>query len=90
MFQNLIQTQLQRFKNFLGFAKYFAKKNLTPKILLDQVTAYMKDAFSLMKKKKMAKYRVDYQVYRLRQMEKLIAENNSHYFIAGKKINDIR
>ena len=50
----------------------------------------LKDYFSLLKRKKMAKYRVDYQRYRLRQMEELIAANNSHYFLQGRKIDDLR
>ncbi len=86
----VIQTQLQRFKNFLGFAKFFAKKNFVPGVMIAPFVEGLKDFFSLTKKRKMSKYRVDYQMYRLNQMEQLIAQNNSHFFITGSKIDDIR
>lgn len=42
------------------------------------------------KKLKMARYRVNYQMYKLNQMETLIAENNEHAFLRGKKLNQTR
>ena len=38
----------------------------------------------------MAQYRVNYQHYKLRQMEQLIAENNEHVFLKGNKLNELR
>lgn len=90
MVQNQIQYHLQKIKNFLGFAKFFAKKSFTVENIFGPAINGLKDYFSLLKKKKMSKYRVDYQRYRLRQMEELIAKNSSHYFITGSKINDLR
>jgi len=88
--QQVIQIQLQRFKNFLGFARHFVRKNLVPEVLFAPVITGLKDFFSLPKKRKMSKYRVDYQMYKLRQMEDLIAKNHDHYFLSGRKINDVR
>ena len=90
MLQQAVKNQIQKFKNFLGFARYYAQRHLTPQVVFAPMVASIKDALSIMKKRKMAKYRLDYQLYKLRQMESLIAENNSHYFITGRKINDIR
>ena len=90
MLQQAIKNQIQKIKNFFGFAKYYAQRNLTPKVFFAPMIASIKDALSIMKKRKMAKYRLDYQIYKLKRMESLIAENNSHYFITGKRINDIR
>ena len=42
------------------------------------------------KKLKMAQYRVNYQQYKLQQMEQLIAENNEHVFLRGNKLNELR
>ena len=90
MLQQVIINKIQDLKNFLGFARYYAQRNLTPQVLFAPMVSSIKDALSIMKKKKMAKYRLDYQMYKLKQMESLIAENNRHYFITGRKINDIR
>ena len=47
----------------------------------------IKDYLTMNKKLKMAKYRLNYQMYKLNQMEQLIAENNDHVFLRGNKIN---
>ena len=90
MLQQAIKDQIQKIKNFLGFARYYAQRNLTPQVLFAPMVANIKDALSIFKKRKMAKYRLDYQIYKLKRMESLIAENNSHYFLTGRKLNDIR
>ncbi len=90
MLQQELQNQFIKLKNYLGFARHYAQNNLTPRVLLAPLISSLKDILSIMKKKKMAKYRLDYQIYKLKQMESLIAENNSHYFITGRKIDDIR
>ncbi len=52
--------------------------------------AVFKDIFTVKRKLKMAQYRVNYQQYKLRQMEQLIAENNEHVFLRGNKLNELR
>ncbi|MEI3254316.1 MAG: hypothetical protein V8R83_03255 [Candidatus Gastranaerophilaceae bacterium] len=49
--------------------------------------AMVKDYLTMNRKLKMAKYRVNYQMYKLNQMEQLIAENNEHVFLRGNKLN---
>lgn len=50
----------------------------------------LKGFFSMNKKRKMVKYRLNYQLYKLNQMEKLIAQNNDHVFLKGNKFNEMR
>ena len=70
-------------KNFLGFAKsYLIRKN--------PVKAFINDMIAINKKRKLAKYRLNYQMYKLNQMEKLIAANNEHVFLRGNKFNEMR
>ena len=88
--QQQVKLQYQRFVNFLEFAKHFAIRTLNPSIVIATIIENLKDTLSILKKKKMAKYRVDYQLYQLQKMEKLIAENNSHFFITGQNLNQLR
>ena len=90
MVQNRLQYHIQKMKNFYGFAKFFVKKNVTIDNIFGPFLNGIKDYFSLLKRKKMAKYRVDYQRYKLRQMEELIAQNNSHHFLSGRRVDDLR
>lgn len=49
-----------------------------------------KNFLTMNKKRNMVKYRLHYHHSQLRKMETLIAENNEHSFLQGKKINEVR
>ncbi len=90
MFQNVIQDQIQSLKNFIYYIINFARRNNVIKEVFTQFVIAAKDFFTMKKKLKMAKYRVNYQMYKLNQMEQLIAENNEHVFLRGNKLNQTR
>ena len=50
----------------------------------------LKNFLTVGKKKKMAQYRVNSQIYKVRKMEELIAQSNEHLFLQGRKVNEIR
>ena len=88
--QQVLQNEYTKTKRFLEYAKNFLiRHNLLQEVLV-QAVAILKDMLSCRKKLKIAKYRLNYQMYKLNEMEKLIAENNSHNFIQGNKINHLR
>ena len=85
-----LQTDLRRFKNFLGYAKNFiSKTNFVQAIFGDLIQA-LKEALTVKKKLKMAQYRLNYHRHQLNRMESLIAENNQHNFLKGKNLNETR
>ncbi len=88
--QQTIQTNLKRMKNFLGFAKSYLIRKNPVKAFINDMIATFKDMLSINKKRKLAKYRLNYQMYKLNQMEKLIAANNEHVFLRGNKFNEMR
>ncbi len=88
--QQTIQINLKRFKNFLGFSKSYLIRNNPIKAFINETVAIVKDMLSINKKRKLAKYRLNYQMYKLNQMEKLIAANNDHVFLRGNKFNEMR
>lgn len=87
---NFIKLYLQRIRNFLNFAQSYIVRNNPIKIFMDTVTAQLRDFLTFSKKMKMAKYRVNYQKYKLDQMQKLIAQNNEHVFLKGRTLNETR
>ena len=88
--QQVLQNEYTKTKRFLEYAKNFLiRHNLFQEVLV-QAVAILKDMLSCRKKLKIAKYRLNYQMYKLNEMEKLIAENNSHNFLQGNKINHLR
>ncbi len=88
--QQTVQLNLKRMKNFIGFARSYLIRNNPIKAFIDGFTATVKDMLSINKKRKLAKYRLNYQMYKLNQMEKLIAANNEHVFLRGNKFNEMR
>lgn len=87
---NFIKLHLQRIRNFLQFAQSYIIRNNPIKIFMDTVTSQLRDFLTFSKKMKMAKYRVNYQRYKLDQMQKLIAQNNEHVFLKGRTLNETR
>ena len=88
--QQSIQTNLKRMRNFLGFSKSFLIRKPPFTLLSKEFVSMLKGFFSMNKKRKMVKYRLNYQLYKLNQMEKLIAQNNDHVFLKGNKFNEMR
>jgi len=76
--------------NFLGFARAFFIRNNPFVSMSTSLFSTIKGFLTLRKKLKVANYRVAYHSTQLRKMETLIAENNEHAFLRGKKINEVR
>lgn len=90
MLQQALQTNFQRIVNFFGFARgFFIRKNPL-KAFADELVEMVKDFLTVKKKLKMAQYRLNYHRHQLHKMESLIAENNEHSFLKGKKMNHFR
>ena len=87
MFLDVLQTNLQKIVNFFGYLMAYFRRHNVLQMFVNQIVTMVKDYLTMNRKLKMAKYRVNYQLYRLNQMEQLIAENNEHVFIRGNKIN---
>ena len=94
MFQRAIQNEvdniIQNITNFVYYITSFVKRNNLFEELVGQFLNFAKDFFTMNKKLKMARYRVNYQMYKLNQMEQLIAENNEHVFLKGQNLNQTR
>ena len=87
MFLDVLQTNLQKIVNFFGYLMAYFRRHNVLQMFVNQIMTMVKDYLTMNRKLKMAKYRVNYQMYRLNQMEQLIAENNEHVFLRGNKIN---
>lgn len=88
--QQVLTTEFNKTRRFVEYAINFLKRHNFAQEIMQQIVSMLKDMLSCRKKLKIAKYRLNYQMYKLQEMEKLIAENNNHNFLSGKKINHIR
>jgi len=90
LLQETLQTNLHRVMNFFGFARGFIRRRNPLKAFAQEVVDIIKDFLTMNKKLKMSQYRLNYHKHQLNKMESLIAENNDHVFLKGRKINHIR
>ena len=90
MSQEALETNLRRFRNFLGFARNFFIRRNPLKTLLNDLVEVIKDFLTMKKKLKVSQYRLNYHRNQLNRMETLIAQSNEHTFLKGKNINEVR
>lgn len=88
--QQTLTTTFQRLSNFLGFTMNYLKRKNPILAFMDQMENAVKDILLLNKKKKMAQYRLSYQIHQMQEMEELIASCNEHTFLKGQKFNTMR
>lgn len=86
----VISANIKRIKNFINFTRNYFVRHNPIKAFLASINTSIKDALSIRKKQKLARYRLNYQMGKLKQMEKLIAANNDHVFLRGRKFNETR
>ena len=80
-------TNLQKIVNFFGYLVAYFRRHNPVMAFANKIVSMIKDYLNMNRKLKMAKYRVNYQMYKLNQMEQLIAENNENVFLRGNRLN---
>ena len=87
---DIISEHIKRIKNFIGYTRNYFVRHNPIKAFIEGTIASIKDTLSIRKKQRLVRYRLNYQIGKLRQMEKLIAANNDHVFLKGRKFNETR
>ena len=68
---------------------YLIRNNLFKTVVMNAVES-SKDVLMVNQKLKIARYRVNHMLYRLKQMETLIEHNNPESYITGRNLNQLR
>ena len=90
MRRETLEMNIKRLIDFLIYSKNFLIRKNPLKSLSNSIVEGLKDFLTMKKKLKMAQYRLNYHRHQLQKMEQLIAENNEHNFLKGKKLNETR
>lgn len=90
LLQDALMTNAQKIMNFLQYSRSFLIRKNPLKSLMNELLGGIKNFLAINKKIKMAKYRLNYQKYRLAQFEQIIAQNNEHVFLKGRTLNETR
>lgn len=81
---------MRRFNNFLGYLKAYFKKNNPIKKLIEQSVATFNELTTIKKKLKKIEYRINYEKYKLKKTELILAQNSEHLFLRGRSLNQTR
>jgi len=90
LFQEALMSNAQKIMHFLHYSKTYLIRRNPLKAIMKDLAAGIKEFLTINKKMKMARYRLNYQKYKLSQMEQLIAQNNEHVFLRGRTLNETR
>ncbi len=85
-----LQTQVNRIKNFLNFTKAFLKKKNPIKMAIMGTKTYFQELFTVNQKLKKIRYRINYEKYKLKKTELILAQNSEHVFLKGRSLNQTR
>ena len=88
--QQIIQNYFQRLSQMGQMYLNYAIRNNPFIIIKDQILSGIVQFLTIGKKKKMAQFRVNSQMYKVKKMEQLIAQSNEHLFLQGRKVNELR
>ena len=74
----------------MNFTRAFLKKNNPIKIFIASTLAYIKDIATVKQKLKKIEYRINYEKYKLKKTELILAQNSEHVFLKGRSLNQTR
>ena len=85
-----LQLHINRVRNFLNFTRAFLKKNNPIKIFIASTLTYIKEIATVKQKLKKIEYRINYEKYKLKKTELILAQNSEHVFLKGRSLNQTR
>ena len=88
--QQILQNYFQKLNQMGHLYLNYAIRNNPLIMIKTQILSSLVQFLTMNKKKKMAQYRVNSQIYKVKKTEQLIAQSNEHLFLQGRKINEIR
>ena len=90
MIQQTLEMNIKRFLDFAIYSKNFIIRKNPIKAMANSFMDGLRDFLTMNKKRKMAQYRLNYNMHQFKKMEQLIAENNQHTFLKGNNLNETR
>ena len=85
-----LQMQIHRIIGFVSFMISYMKKKNPIKKTLSQSIAYVKELASMKRKLKKIKNMIQYEQYKYKKTEMILAQNREHFFLNGRTINQTR
>ena len=85
-----LQVHINRFRNFLNFTRAFLKKKNPVKLFITQTKNYFQELMTVKQKIKKIENHINYEKYKLKKTELILAQNSEHVFLRGRSLNQTR
>ena len=85
-----LQDKQKKLTDFLKYMVNFLIKKKPIQTCIHNSIEYVKDLLSIKEKQKKIAQRLNYEKYKLKKTELILAQNSEHVFLRGKSINQIR
>lgn len=85
-----LQLHINRLKNFLNFTRAFLKKKNPIKMCINQFITTINELITVRKKLEKIENRINYEKYKLKKTELILAQNSEHVFLRGRSLNQTR
>lgn len=85
-----LQFHINRLKNFLNFTKAYLKKKNPVKTFIKQTISTVQELITVKDKLKNIERRINYEKYKLKKTELILAQNSEHVFLKGRSLNQTR
>lgn len=74
----------------MNFLVAFLRRKAKPADMIAQALNSIQELVNINKMKKKIAYRINYEKYKLKKTELILAQNQDHVFIKGRRLNQIR
>ena len=85
-----IQLQIHKAIGFINFMFVYIKKKNPIKMCINSTITYIKELATMQKKLKKIKNLINYEKYKYKKTELILAQNTEHFFLTGRSINQTR
>ena len=85
-----LQDKQRKLIDFLRYMVNFLIKKKPIQTCITNSIEYVKELLTIKEKQKKLAQRLNYEKYKLKKTELILAQNSEHVFLRGKSINQIR
>lgn len=85
-----LQTEITRVISFVNFTMNYLRKKNPIKRFVGETIAQVQELMTVKKKLKNIEHRINYERYKLKKTELILAQNSEHVFLRGRSLNQTR
>ncbi len=86
----ILQIQIRKVIGFINFLIVYIKKKNPIKSCINDTLTYIRDLVTVKQKLQKINNLINYEKYKYKKTELILAQNSEHFFLNGRNINQTR